>query len=66
MKAIVNIALVVAAISLILGIISRLTLTPVPLASGKGIEAQAFLAFTNTCLLIALTLTVLDIAKKKQ
>jgi hypothetical protein len=56
MKAIVNISLVAAAISLILGIISRLTITPVPLAPGKGIEAQAFLQFTNTCLLIAITL----------
>jgi hypothetical protein len=65
MKAIVNISLVVAAISLILGVVSRLTLTPLPLAPGRGIEAQAFLAFTNTCLLIAITLTVLDIAKKK-
>ena len=65
MKAIVNISLVVAAISLVLGIVSRLTLTPLPLAPGRGIEAQAFLAFTNTCLLIAITLTVLGIAKKK-
>ena len=65
MKAIANIALVVAAISLIVGIISRLTLVPVPIAPGKGIEAQAFLAFTNTCLLIAITLTLLEIAKRK-
>jgi len=58
MKAIVNISLVAAAISLVIGIISRLTITPIPLAPGKGIEAQAFLAFTNTCLLIAIALMV--------
>jgi len=66
MKAIVNIALVVAFVSLVVGIISRLTVTPIPLAPGKGIEARAFLAFTNTCLLIAITLTLLKIAKGKQ
>jgi len=50
---------------LVVGIASRITLNPVPIAPGRGIEAQAFLAFTNTCLLIAITLTLLDIAKKK-
>ena len=58
MKAIINMALVVAAVSLVLGIYSRLTLNPLPFAPGKGIEAQAFLSFTNTCLLIAIALMV--------
>lgn len=66
MKGIINIALVAAAISLILGIISRLTMTPIPIAPGGGIEAQVFLAFTDTCLLIAIALTLLQIAKAKQ
>ena len=65
MKIIVNIALVAAAVSLVVGIISRLTLNPMPIAPGTGIEAQAFLSFTNTCLLIVITLTLLEIAKKK-
>lgn len=65
MKAIVNIALVVGAISLIVGIISRLTMTPVPIVAGGGLEAQAFLAFTNTCLLIAITFILLDMLKRK-
>ncbi len=61
MKTIINIALVLAAISLIIGIISRLTLTPV----GPGIEAQAFLQFTNTCLLAVIALGVLELLKSK-
>jgi len=61
MKAIVNIALVVAAVSLILGIISRFTALPVHIGAKTGIEAQAFLQFTNTCLLVAIAL----ILKKK-
>jgi hypothetical protein len=60
MKAIINIALVVAAVSLILGIISRFTAIPVHIGK-TGIEAQAFLQFTNTCLLVAIAL----ILKKK-
>ena len=57
MKAIVNIAIVVAVISLVVGLISRLTLTPV---GPMGIEAEAFLQFTNTCLLLAIALALLQ------
>lgn len=53
MKALINVALVAAALSLIAGVVSRLTLSPI----GPGaIEAQAFLQFTNTCLLAAIAL----------
>jgi len=65
MKAIAYIAMVVAAISLIAGIISRLTLTPVAIVRG-GLEAQALLAFTNTCLLIAITFILLKMLETKQ
>jgi len=61
MKALVNIALVLAAVSFILGVISRLTVTPIPIVPKGGMEAQAFLQFTNTCLLAAIAL----ILKKK-
>ena len=62
MKAIINIALGVAVISLIVGIISRVTLTPLgPMA----IEAQAILQFTNTCLLLAIALAVVQLLKAK-
>ena len=66
MKAVANIALVVAAISLVVGIISRLTICPVPIGLGRGIEAESFLAFTNTCLLIAIALMLLQLVKAKQ
>ncbi len=62
MKVIVKISIIVAAISLILGIISRVTLQPIgPMA----IQAQAFLQFTNTCLLVAITFAVLQLLKAK-
>jgi hypothetical protein len=60
MKIVVNVALVVAGISLILGIIARInfnTIGPI------GLEAPAFLKFTNTCLLIAITGILLQLKK---
>lgn len=63
MKTIAYVVLIVGGISLIMGIISRLTLTPV----GAGrIEAQAFLAFANTCFLAAITFILLQMLKNKQ
>ena len=60
MKKLANIALVIGVISLIVGVISRVTLIPIPIALGKGIEAQAFLSFTNTCVLFAIALILLS------
>jgi len=62
MKAIVNISIIVAAISLIVGIVSRITIIPV---GPMRIQAQAFLQFTNTCLLVAITFAVLQLLKAK-
>ena len=62
MKAIVNISLVIAAISLVVGIISRITLIPV---GPMGIRAHALLEFTNTCLLVAIAFAVLQLVKAK-
>lgn len=53
MKGLVNIALIAAAVSFIVGLISKITLTPVPILRG-GIAAEALLIFTNTCLLLAM------------
>jgi hypothetical protein len=64
MKPLINIVIGIAMLSLAIGIVSRLTATPVPFA--KLIEAGSFLAFTNTCLLIAITLLLLQTAKAKQ
>jgi len=65
MKSIAYIAIVVAAISLVAGIISRVTFTPIAAVPG-GLEAEALLAFTNTCLLTAITFILLEILKGKQ
>ena len=65
MKVIAYVAIVIAAISLIAGIISRWTLTPIVLVPG-GLEAQALLTFSNTCLLIGITFILLEILKSKE
>ncbi len=65
MKTIAYIAIAVAAISLVVGIISRWTLTPIALVPG-GLEAHTLLVFTNTCLLIAITFILLQILKIKE
>ena len=62
MRKICEAFIVVAAISLIVGVISRLMVKPI-----IGIEAQAFLQFAQACLLfaIAIGLRQLLIAKEK-
>jgi len=51
-------AMGLAAISLVLGITSRITLIPIP-PGVNGLEANAFLRFTDTCLLAAILFAVL-------
>ena len=62
MRAIISGSLVIAGISLVVGMISRLTLNPV---GPSNIEAEAFLAFTNTCLLMAIAFSLLELLKSK-
>jgi hypothetical protein len=50
-----KIALVCAGISLIIGVISRVMVMPIP-PGVYGLEANAFLRFTDTCLLAAIAL----------
>ena len=59
MKALANIFLAIGVISLIMGIFSKLTLTPIAILPG-GLSAQAFLLFANTCLLLCITLILLQ------
>ena len=66
MKIVANIAIVVAVIALIAGLISRITMTPVTLGCGGQLQARAFLAFANTNLLIAITFILLQILKAKK
>lgn len=58
MKTLAYVALAVAVVSLIVGIISRFTQIPIALVPG-GLKANVFLAFTNTCLLLAIALGIL-------
>ena len=62
MRKICEVLIVVAAVSLVLGIVSRLMVQPF-----IGIEGQAFLQFTQTCLLFAIAIAAREwmIAKGK-
>ena len=57
------ICLFIAGISLIMSLVSRFTLTPVNMLPG-GLEASAFLQFTNTCIIIANTFFIVELLKK--
>ena len=61
MKGILDLSIIVAAISLIVGIISRIMMKPFPL----GLEAQAYLQFSQTMLLFALALGIRQFLKAK-
>ena len=51
-------ALVIAAVSLVMGIVSRILVLPLP-PGAAGLEANAFLRFTNTCLLASIAFTLM-------
>lgn len=53
-KVLSDLCIIIAIISLILGIISRVLVTPFPFGKTHGIEAQAYLQFTQTLLLFAI------------
>ena len=55
MRQIANGLVIVAVISMVVGIISRMTLTPI-----QGIESQAMFNFANTCLLLVIALILLE------
>lgn len=61
MKILIDIFMVVAAVSLIVGIISRALLAPV---LSIGLEARAFMGFSMVCLLFAITLGMRMMVRK--
>jgi hypothetical protein len=63
MRKLAGLGIALAALSFVIGIISRLLVVPVP-AAGTGLEASAFLRFTDTCLLTAIALLLLDKSNK--
>jgi hypothetical protein len=60
LKKIAGACLVLAVISLVLGIISRLLLKPFPF----GLEAQAYVQFSQTLLLFAIALGIKEFQGK--
>ncbi len=63
MKTLSIIAIVVAAVSALLGIISRIMIQP--FFGGLRVEAHAFLQFSSVCLLFAIALGTLKLLEKK-
>ena len=61
MNKILDVFIIVAAISLILGIISRIILTPFPF----GLEAQAYLQFSQAILLFAIAIGIRELLRAK-
>lgn len=64
MRKLATLALVIAAISFVLAVISRVTGQPI-LIMPRGVQTTTFLDFTNTCLLVAITFILFELAKKK-
>lgn len=62
MKNLVYICIIAAIISLAAGIYSRITLIPLIFR----LEANAFLRFTDTCLLFAIVLSLLEMLESKE
>ena len=60
MKVLMDVFLVIAAVSLIAGLVSRVLMVPVYF----GLEARSFLGFSVVCLLFAVTLGVRALVRK--
>ncbi|OPX30445.1 MAG: hypothetical protein B1H08_01740 [Candidatus Omnitrophica bacterium 4484_171] len=64
MKVLGWMSLIVAGVSFILGVISKVTLKPFYFLPG-GLKADNFMDFTQICLLTAIAFILLAIANKK-
>ncbi|UCC94457.1 MAG: hypothetical protein JSW40_06505 [Candidatus Omnitrophota bacterium] len=64
MKAAGLFALAVGIVSLVIGVISRLTLRPLTFIPGQ-MEANVLLSFSNTCFLMAIAFILLELLKRK-
>ena len=61
MRNLISFCIIIAVVSLVIGVISRIALTPLIL----GLEANALLRFTNTCLFFAIALSLVQMLKAK-
>ncbi len=64
MKTLAWLGIAGGAVSMVVGIISRIMLRPVPIVPGTGLEANAFLSFSAVCFLAAIA--VLLMAQTKE
>jgi hypothetical protein len=64
MKKAANLIIGVALISLVLGVISRITMKPLPIAPGGGLEASVLVKFAGICLLLAIALLMSQSVKE--
>ena len=64
MRKIAALALVIAALSFVLAVISRITGQPI-IVMPEGVQPLTFLNFANTCLLAAIAFILLELARKK-
>jgi len=62
MKILAYLAVILAALCIVLGLISRYTMAPINIIPG-GLEAEALLLFANTCFLAGITLILLSSEK---
>ncbi len=60
-----NVILFIAGVSLVLAVISRVTITPIPLAK-TPVEAEALLSFANACFSLSIVIILLEILKSKK
>ncbi len=60
MKLLIDLFIVVAAVSLIVGLVSRVTMVPLAF----GLVARSFLGLTIACLLFAITIGVRALVRK--
>lgn len=60
MKILVDVFIVIAAVSLIVGLVSRILMVPIAF----GLVARSFLGFSMVCLLFAITLGVRALVRK--
>jgi hypothetical protein len=59
------IGIIAGLISLVLGVISRVTMIPLPVAPG-GLEAEVWLNFANTCFLFSIAFLLFESNKAKK
>ncbi|MBU1044180.1 MAG: hypothetical protein KJ915_07265 [Candidatus Omnitrophica bacterium] len=63
MKKVAGLIIAVGAVSFVVGIVSRILVMPFP-TRAYGLEASAFMRFTDTCLLTSIALLLLDKSNK--